>query len=135
MTKTSKMIRELSWGDSSNYFIKLMEHELTNERNGTKTIYYSIEFMSPGIEFLCKRCETTSSSCCRCEGRNRAKNLIDNPTLLVGKHIKDMNDIFDNMSEQLDDIRVMNRPTFIKWIEKSIQHFKEVSLFCEYITL
>ena len=135
MTKTSKMIREVSWGIDSKYFIKLMEHELTNERSGIKTIVYSIEFMSPGIEFLCKRCDTTSSSRCDCEGRNRAKNLIDNPTLLIGHHIQEMNLIFDNMSEKLDSIRDMDRTIFIKWTEKNIQNFKEVSIFCDYCTL
>jgi hypothetical protein len=126
MTKTSKMIREISWGESSNYFIKLFEYTL-NER-GQETVYYLIEFMSPGIEFLCN-----CKSLCRCE--NSGKNKIDNPTLLIGTHMKDMNDIFDNMSEHLDDIRIMNRPTFIKWTEKSIQHFKEVSIFCDYCSL
>ena len=135
MTKTSQMIREVSWGQNSNYFIKLIEHELTNDSNGTKTIIYSIEFMSPCIEYLCKKCETTYSSLCECEGWMHERNKLDNPTLLIGNHIQDMHGIFDNMSTHLDVISKIDRKLFVNWIEENIKNIKEVTIFCDYYTL
>jgi len=120
MKETSQMIRELSWGADSNYFIKLMENTFMDEFNGEKNMSYSIEFMTPCIEFLCKKCETSSSTFCQCEGWNREINKLNNPTLFIGNHIQDMHYIFDNMSTQLDIISEMDRSLFIKWIEENI---------------
>jgi len=114
------MIRELSWGDRSEYFVKIVKSDNT----------YVLHMFTDAIDFHCAACDTTLSNRCLCDDVDWCNNKLRDSQLLASQSLPGVQKVFDCISNQFEAIRDMNRSELILWIVPFLS--SDIEFVCNY---